>query len=335
MAHRISRYVFILCATFVLTTPIAAEDRTEPPAITLSAANRAIVMESLSAVRALGADYFPFWDEAPLDLLLVTETAEFHIADWQPEHLNPLDLRISGRSVAWRQRQFAPNLLATFPVFTGERPTIVMGAPDTSDRTNAQWMATVIHEHVHQVQMSRPNYSELTAALDLAEDGDNGMWMINFPFPYDDEKVNSAFDRMAKALVNAANGILARASNMDARVEAYVTAKRAFMDRVGERNARYFEFQLWQEGIARYLEYRGARQLAALGATSLDRVASDLYQGAMNSLRSPGTLAKVDRAAVYMLGLLEGVVLEAIQPSWEGDYFAGPLATTPIFEAAL
>src|SRR5207249_765319 len=62
-----------------------------------------------------------------------------------------------------RDRHFAPNLLATFPAVAGVS-TIVVGLPAATNKNSTEWVLTLLHEHFHQLQTSRPGYYARFAA---------------------------------------------------------------------------------------------------------------------------------------------------------------------------
>ena len=155
------------------------------------------------------------------------------------------------------------NWLAAMPLF-GPPSTIVMGTPASTGLTGPRWRSTVLHEHVHQWQAALPDYYARVAALDLAGGDETGMWMLEFRFPL----CRSGGRRRPRRRVARARrrsgrarhaGLLARGWPIISRL------RRAFAAAAGARNWRYFEFQLWQEGVARWTEIAISRALARSG----------------------------------------------------------------------
>src|SRR5207247_9176473 len=107
--------------------------------------------------------------------------------------------------VYFRKRTQPTNFLATFPAIGGSMiSTIVVGqAENTSAKTSTPWVVTLLHEHFHQLQYSQPDYYPGTEALGLAHGDQTGMWMLNYPFPYEDPAVQQAFSAAANALAAA------------------------------------------------------------------------------------------------------------------------------------
>lgn len=218
------------------------------------------------------------------------------------------------------------NWLAAMPLF-GPPATIVMGTPATTGRPRAAWLHTVLHEHFHQWQSSQPDYYARVEALDLAGGDTTGMWMLNFPFPYEDRAAGAAHAAASRALADA---VAARGTPRFRRaLSAYLAARRGYAAAVGERNWRYLEFQLWQEGGARWTEI-------ALGKTYPDAAvresAARLEAGVVAQLRSPD-LARDGREMAYAYGAAEAMLLDACGPAWRRAY-PTQLALGPLLDAA-
>ncbi len=93
---------------------------------------------------------------------------------------------------------------------------------------------------------------------------------------------------------------------------------------------RYLAFQLWQEGVARYVQYRTARvaaerfqpspALAALpGYRPFSEVAAELYRQILEELAEP-RLAENRRIAFYAVGAALAMVLDGHAPGWRDAY---------------
>ena len=46
-----------------------------------------------------------------------------------------------------------------------------------------------MHEHFHQLQWAQPEYLKAIADLGLSKGDTTGMWMLNYPFPYDNPEL--------------------------------------------------------------------------------------------------------------------------------------------------
>lgn len=278
---------------------------------------------------AQGERIWPGFGTAPFGMLLLREQQEILLC--QPTL--PAGFTADGRDAATgcaravRPRsRFGAGMLAAMPLF-GPPSTIVMGTPETTGLTLPRWRATVLHEHFHQWQTALPDYYSRVAALDLAGGDESGMWMLNFAFPYAEAAPAAAFAEASQALAEAltARGRPAFAD----RLATYLVRRRAFAAVSGERNWRYFDFQLWQEGIARWTEL-------ALGRASPDPVMRDDAQvretELIAELRRPDLTGK-GRVAVYAMGAAEGLLMEACRAPWRTRY-PQVLAVGPLLEEA-
>ena len=165
-----------------------------------------------------------------------------------------------------------------------------------------------------------------------------GMWMLNYPFPYDSAPVESAFDRLKIALADAVN---ASDSTVSQKFENYRTVRRDFFNSLSAPDRKYMSFQLWQEGVARYTELRIAQWAAdhyvptaafqqlpdytplfELAATQLAIVRKSPYKVALNQFQ---------RVSFYIIGSAEAFLLDRTQPAWKEVYFSRPFSLDPLF----
>ena len=221
---------------------------------------------------------------------------------------------VTGCAVSSRVRGRLPgNLLAAMPIF-GIPSTIVVGTPDATGRQPAAWVRTLLHEHFHQWQNALPDYYRRVDALDLKKGDETGMWMLNFPVPYDDAAVGAAHAEASRRLLTA---IEARGERDFRRaLRRYLSARSDFARTLGADNWRYVEFQLWQEGVARWTEIELGRShpYPAVRAS-----AEALAREVSSDLRSP-RLASQQRTFVYSHGAAEAMLLERCNPGWKTPY---------------
>lgn len=266
--------------------------------------------------RGPGERIWPGFGEAPFGMLLLRERQELLLC----HPAAPPGFTPDGRDEATgcarlvRPRGNLPaGLLAAMPVF-GPPSTIVMGTPEATGLALPRWRATVLHEHFHQWQAALPDYYRRVAALDLAAGDETGMWMLNFPFPYAEPAAAAAFAGTSRALAAA---LAARGTRrFRARLADYLARRDAFAATAGERNWRYFEFQLWQEGIARWTEL-------AMGRASTDRAMranADAREAELVAMLREPDLPRYGRVAVYALGAGEGLLMEACHSPWRARY---------------
>ena len=326
-AAALSSAVATLCHAQDASAPVQsfAERPLQPP---LSTTDRVRLAEARRVMTAIGDSVWPGWSAAPSAVLLVTPHREFLI--WHPRPSADFE-RVGYDSllrsdVHARPRQYGLTLLATFPAVGGV-PTIVVGTAEQTGLRSTGWVVTLAHEHFHQLQTSRPEYYARVAALDLAGDDKTGMWMLNYPFPYASATVRAKFGTLAGAL-RAAVADTVRA-NHERHAAAIAKARSDLRAALPERDFRYLDFQVWQEGIARYTEYAVARLAAARYEPSdafralpdaepfavvADRLRRQILETASVSLAD-------ERTAIYPVGAALGLWLDRADPSWRTRYF--------------
>ena len=281
--------------------------------------------KALSDVRALSAEYgdkiWAGFSKAHFGVVLVDEDKETLLCDARlPSGFvaGPFDT-ILGCSTAvgpksWRQG----NMLAAMPAF-GPPSVIVMGSPEATRLALPEWKLTVLHEHFHQWQSQLPDYYRKVDALDLSNGDKTGAWMLDFAFPYDDVAVEAAFDTASGAMAEAID------TGSVEDFDTYLAARRKFEIEAGEKNWRYWEFQMWQEGVARWTEM-------AIGGGASDQnvrdAASNKKIKIMNALRNPDLKAN-RRVSVYAYGAGEAMLLDLHRPNWRRCY-ANQFALAPL-----
>lgn len=186
--------------------------------------------------------------------------------------------------------------------------------------TPAYWKATVLHEAFHLYQSRLPGYAEAVAALGLAGGTTDGSWMLNYPFPYADPKVGSGF----RAMGTAGLAFLAARSPDERRsaTRAYIAAREAALAGVRKEDRRYYEFQVGQEGVARWTELTLARQCdAAMREDVVGR-----WKGLATSLRAIDDQGfnVWKRSALYVYGAVEAEMLEQAGVDWRAEYRRHP-----------
>lgn len=295
----------------------------------LSENERVLLAETFRLGTQLQDSVWSGWSEAPFALLLVKPEREVLLRHPRPSSdftAAAYDQHL-GDTLYTRPRQFPPNLRATFPAVGGV-PTIVTGLPDSTD-TPTGWVLTALHEHFHQLQMSRPGYYAAVDSLGLSGGDDSGQWMLNYPFPYDSAEVQERFGTLTHRLGAALQS--ANQPSFQEKVAAYLCARRRFRQTLPADDYRYFSFQLWQEGVARYTEYkiaqRAARQytpsdtFAALdGYLTFPQAATDLRNRILHQL-SKASLSEEQRIAFYPLGAAEALLLDHVNPDWHERYW--------------
>lgn len=284
----------------------------------------ALYARARATIETHGDALWPGLADAPFRMLLNDGEREFLVCGDVPDGFEPAGTdAATGCSLAAREARFGPNLLATFPLFGVS--TIVIGTPEQTGQTPRAWQQIVLHEHMHQFQDSHPaaSYAAIQA-LDLHGGDETGMWMLNYPFAYDDPATAEA----ARSLADAALAALdADADGFDTAFNAYAGARAAFIAGLTEADTRYYEFQAWKEGVARWVEL------------ALARLEGDTDEAARQEARLRQELRDLSlpdwqRVAFYALGSADAELLERRGADWRTAYFDQPFQLGTHFVSA-
>jgi hypothetical protein len=271
------------------------------------------------------------WSKTPFAVLLVTPNDEFLVRHPAPsKDFTEIGYdKLLKSKIYHRKRSFNPSFLATFPAVGGISTIVVGQAENTWVKTSTFWTVTLLHEHFHQLQDSQPDFYRDSLALDLANGDETGMWMLNYPFPYKDKKINDDFSRMANQLAKALE--TTDKADFKTEFENYVKLRKDFNASLSEKDYRYLSFLLWKEGTSRYTEYRIAR-LASEGYRpekdfthlkdykTYREVAEHWKRQTIESLKTM-RLETLGREVVYAYGAAEAMLLDRAQIKWQPRYF--------------
>ena len=277
---------------------------------------------------------WPGWSKTPAPLLLVTSDTEYLAHFPTP----PKEFLKVGDDVYARTRQFPPNLQATFPAF-GFPPVIVIGEPkSTSSQTSTPWIIVVMHEHFHQLQWAQPEYLKAIADLGLSKGDATGMWMLNYPFPYEVPEIAEAFAYLRDSLLNTLNEV--DQQKFAQLSKKYLKDRKQFFAQLMPDDHKYFSFQLWQEGVARYTQIKAAEAAgdyqpsAAFAAlpdyTPFSTLAVSARSRTLDELKHID-ITQSKREVVYSFGAAEALLLDRIDLTWKDEYFKHLLTTDPLF----
>lgn len=316
----------IVAVSFILLLAVGNAFGQDKPA--LREIDRTRLAEAFSLSDHLRDELWPGWSKTPFAVLLVTPDKEFLIR--HPQASSDFtsigyDTKLKSE-VFYRDRKFQPNLLATFPAVGGISTIVIGQAENTASKTSTPWVITLMHEHFHQLQDAQPNFFKETEALNLSRGDQTGMWMLNYPFPYEKPEVSQQFSVLVRSLLEA---IQARSN---AKLPAYLAARDALRKLLSPDDYKYFAFQTWKEGIARYTEYRVAKWAATKyrptpefrrlnDFTTFSAAADQVHDGIVHEL-STLKLKDYKRVAFYPIGAGEGLLLDRSKPQWRNWYFA-------------
>ena len=318
----------LLTLTFILLLAAGNALAQDRPA--LREIDRVRLAEAFRLSDQLGDELWAGWSTAPLAVLLVTPDKEFLIRHPQPSKdftSIGYDTRLKSE-VFYRDRKFATNLLATFPAVGGVSTIVIGQAENTDSKTSTPWVITLMHEHFHQLQDAQPNFFKDTEALNLSRGDQTGMWMINYPFPYETPAVSQQFAVLVRLLLEA----MEAKSHFTTKLSNYLAARNTLKQMLSADDYKYFSFQLWKEGIARYTEhrvaqwaatkYRPTREFRRLkDFTTFNAAADQVHAGLVHEL-STLKLEDYKRVAFYPIGAGEGLLLDRSNPRWRTRYFA-------------
>jgi hypothetical protein len=288
-----------------LATPSIGESQSAPR---LPDPDRIRLAETFRLADRLRAEVWPGWERTRMVVLLVTDSLEYLVGHPRPtsEFARLGRDSVLGRDVLVRPRRFPPTLLATFPA-VGGMATIVVGTPERTGKSSAEWVLALLHEHFHQWQSSLPDYYARADALGLARGDTTGQWMLDYPFPYDSVPVQRA--------VKALAGSLARGEAM----ETVARQRQALGGTLSPDDDRYLEFQLWQEGVPRYVEVAVAEAAARAGEPGYAELAKQLRSRVASELAGLN-LGRDRRVAFYSIGAGLAMLLDRSDGSWKRRY---------------
>jgi hypothetical protein len=180
------------------------------------------------------------------------------------------------------------------------------------------------------------------AGLDLAHGDSTGQWMLNYAFPYDSAPVQRAVRGLAVALGQALD---ATAGSRSSALKGVVSARDKLRGLLTASDYRCFEFQLWQEGVARFIEYAAAQAAAAESRRpavefrrladyeTYDAVAAEGRRSLRRELEQLA-LGRERRIAFYPIGAAIALLLEETRPGWKAAYEARPFELAGLLSAA-
>jgi hypothetical protein len=297
-----------------------------PPQIRMD--DKIRIREAMKISGLYGDKIWSGFSRAPFCLILVTDSVEFLINHPAPS----ADFTFLGEDsflsskVYYRRTVFNKHFLATFPAVNRVN-TIVVGTPENTGKHSTAWIITLLHEHFHQYVNSSPGYYADVDKLDLSGGDKTGMWMLNYPFPYHDSTIVNQYNKYVAALARTL--VTIGTDSFKANFNKYCTERSQFQQIVPPADYRYFSFQIWQEGLARYTEYKflelldtyrpSAEVLNLVDFVPFGKYRDELYREQYNSLITCN-LTTGQRSCFYAVGFAEGLILDQLNSSWRENY---------------
>ena len=267
--------------------------------------------------------------EVPFVVLFVDDSLEFLVNHPSPSEdfiLSEEDSFLNTK-IYYRPRQFPTWFLATFPAVNGINCTVV-GRPENTGRSSTDWIITLLHEHFHQYEYSDPDYYPGVQKLDLSGGDESGMWQLNYPFPYENPAVAEQYKKYITALNEAVSGF--DRPGFNEAYSAYLKERSGLRELLSPAEYRYFSFQLWQEGIAQYTEYKFLEKMADYVPTEEVSLVKDFipfsdfkdqFRNSQFEALKTYSLPENKRVCFYANGFAEGLLLDLVKPGWHSDYF--------------
>lgn len=267
-------------------------------------------------------------EKVPFVILLVSDSLEYLINHPYPSKDFKLSEKdeITGLDIYLRKRKYSDKLLATFPAVNGVN-CIVVGTPEKTNKNSSEWIITLLHEHFHQYQFTQKDYYSGVNKLDLANGDETGMWQLNYPFPYENKSIGKLYDKLKVALIDCID--TKNQNDISRKFKKYKKLRSKLKSTLEPADYRYFSFQIWQEGIARYTEYRFLEEVFDYEPSIETKKLSDFisfkelknkfYEDEIKKLRKL-SLSEAQRVCFYSLGFAEAILLDRITPTWQDKY---------------
>jgi hypothetical protein len=288
----------------------------------------ALITETFHLQNQLAAKIWPEWSSSEAPFLLKTDGYDFLINHPHPPNdFNETGDSILGAKVWVRSNDGPGSSQATYPIngsFTVEFSQI------EEDYDPCLWVLKAAHElfHVYQHDTRPDRIVEPFVGKHVVENE------LSYPFPYDDEVVQSLMRLEAEFVFRF---IMAdSASDLDAKMtqkslgHVHTVASSVSAD---SSDWMYKQWMEWNEGVARYTE----RELAALARdperygpsasftehfpqADYAKTWESHYTKSLNPIRFVGEGVK-GRVMFYYLGMGKAYVLDRLRPGWRERYF--------------
>jgi hypothetical protein len=282
------------------------------------------IREASNILKLYGEMIWTGIKETPFSILLVTDSIEYLVNHPSPSEdftLMGNDSILSSK-IYFRKAVFNKHFLATFPAVNGIN-TIVVGTPENTKSNSSEWIITLLHEHFHQYANSSREYYTSVNQLDLSGGDKTGMWMLNYPFPYTDSTITLQYKNYTHALLRTLSATCP--DSFEVYFKVYVIERERLQHLLKPADYRYFSFQIWQEGIARYTEYKflellddyePSKEILALPDFISFRVLRQAFYKNQVDRITNWNLSDRQRQCFYALGFSEGLILDRLDSKW-------------------
>lgn len=230
--------------------------------------------------------------------------------------------KITGCAMLSRPRVLNRDLAASLDIDENVQ-AIAIGLPATLDMSALAWRATLLHEAFHQYQSALPGYRAAVQRVRATLHAKQADWPLTYAFPYGNADVGRAFAAMtaaARQFLTAGSGTLKQQAMID-----YVHARHIARTTVTPADWRYYEFQVGQEGVARWTEIelteRAGRRDPAMATEAHERRAG--LANSLNAIDEQG-LRVWKRGALYVYGAIEAEMLNQADAGWRDAYRRDP-----------
>ncbi|WP_439504458.1 hypothetical protein [Sediminibacterium sp.] len=286
------------------------------------------IREAINISNQFGEEIWKGINQVPFVVLLIEDSVEYLINHPYPSN----DFKLSENDsilktkIFYRPRKFPDWYLATFPAVNGVN-CIVVGTPEKTNKSSTAWIVTLLHEHFHQYEYTYPDYYRSVDKLELSGGDQSGMWQLNYAFPYDSSIIIEQYKKYIAALSKSFSSIDNRSFKKDFKI--YISERNKFRQLLKPADYRYFSFQVWQEGIARYSEYKFLQELDNYQPSKdiiqlPDFISFKEYKSEF-IIREKNGLEKLKvnidkRICFYAVGFVEGILLDKLNPEWHDRF---------------
>ncbi|RMF59681.1 MAG: hypothetical protein D6748_05895 [Calditrichaeota bacterium] len=117
---------------------------------------------------------------------------------------------------------------------------------------------------------------------------------------------------------------------LEVNVHQFFSERKRLNDQLASSGYRYFSFQIWQEGLARYTEYKFLELLEDYAPSKevtrlpdfepFDSLKTKMYRQEIKKLLEY-KLNEEKRRCFYSAGFAEGLLLDKLNKNWRERYF--------------